>query len=59
MDEAEEGLVIDLTTAVHLVDLADWVPVGVGHVALQILLWLFLENDNLVLLEILNGGIKD
>lgn len=59
LDEAEQGLVIDLASAVHLVDLSDWVPVGVGHVVLQVLLWLFLEHDNLVLLEVLNGSIKD
>ena len=55
----DQALVIDLGPAVHLVDLSDWVPVGVGHVVLHILLWLFLEDDNLVLLEVLNGGIKD
>lgn len=59
LDEAEQGLVIDLSAAVHLVDLSDWVPVRVGHVVLHILLWLFLEDDNLVLLEVLNGSIKD
>ena len=59
LDEAEQGLVVDLGSTVHLVDLSDWVPVGVGHVVLQVLLWLFLEDDNLVLLEVLNGGIKD
>lgn len=59
LDEAEQGLVIDLSAAVHLVDLSDWIPVGVGHVVLHILLWLFLEDDNLVLLEVLNGSIKD
>ena len=59
LDQAEQGLVIDLSATVHLVDLSDWVPVGVGHVVLHILLWLFLEDDNLVLLEVLNGSIKD
>lgn len=59
LDQAEQGLVIDLGAAVHLVNLSDWVPIGVRHVVLQVLLWLFLENDNLVLLEVLNGSIKD
>lgn len=59
MNQAEQALIIDLATTVHLVDLTNWISIGIWNIILKVLLRLFLKNENLILFEVLDGSIKD
>lgn len=59
LDQTEEGLVVDLATTVHFVDLAYWIFIGVWEIVLEAFIRLFLKDDDLVLLQVLDGSIKE